>query len=111
MAPTFLLLERLATLANQTLRDDAARHGLQPIHRQALEYLAACHRYSVIPAPLAEHFATTRGTVSQTIAVLERKCLITREADPLHGKRIHLRLTRKGRNVPKSSWSQRLEAA
>ncbi|HLT89885.1 MAG TPA: MarR family winged helix-turn-helix transcriptional regulator [Woeseiaceae bacterium] len=111
MAPTFLLLERLATLVNQSLRDDAARHGLQPIHLQALAYLAACNRYSDIPIALAEYFGTTRGTVSQTIAVLERKGLITREADPLHGKRIHLRLTRKGRNVLKSSWSQRLEAA
>jgi DNA-binding MarR family transcriptional regulator len=111
MEPAVLLLERLATLVNQSLRDDAARHGLLPIHLQALAYLAACNRYSDIPIALAEYFGTTRGTVSQTIAVLERKGLVRREPDPRHGKRVHLRLTRKGRAVLKSSWSRRLEQA
>src|SRR5690606_2194379 len=110
MTPTLLLLERLATLINQSLRDDAARHGLLPIHLQALAYLAACNRYSDIPSALAEYFGTTRGTVSQTIAVLERKGLVRREADPCHGRRVHLKLTRRGRAV-KSSWSRRLEQA
>lgn len=111
MQPTLLLLERLATLINQTLRDDAARHGLLPIHLQALAYLSACNRYSDMPIALAEYFGTTRGTVSQTIGVLERKGLIRRQADPQHGKRIHLKLTRAGKAVLAASWSKRLDKA
>src|SRR5690606_38763890 len=45
------------------------------------------------------------------IAVLERKGLIRRQADPSHGRRVHLKLTRRGRAVLKSSWSRRLERA
>lgn len=111
MEPTLLLLERLATLINQCVRDDAARHGLLPIHLQALAYLSVCNHYSDMPIALAEYFGTTRGTVSQTIAVLERKGLIRRQADPKHGKRIHLKLTRAGKSILASSWSKRLEKA
>ncbi|HOL65140.1 MAG TPA: MarR family winged helix-turn-helix transcriptional regulator [Accumulibacter sp.] len=111
MNPSVLLLERLASLINQSLRQDAARHDLLPIQMQALAYLAAANRYSNIPTAVAEYFGTTRGTVSQTLAVLERKGLIRKEADPLHGKRIHLLLTDAGKAVLSASWSARLEAA
>ncbi len=111
MNTSVLLLERLASLINQSLRQDAAGHELLPIHLQALAYLAAANRYSNIPSAVAEYFGTTRGTVSQTLAVLERKGLIRREADPAHGKRVHLRLTDAGQAILSASWSTRLEVA
>lgn len=111
MNASVLLLERLSALINQSLREDAARHGLLPVHMQALAYLAVANQYSDIPIAVAEYFGTTRGTVSQTLAVLERKGLIRKVADPHHGKRIHLHLTDVGQVTLASSWSTRLETA
>ena len=108
MQTSIQLLDRLSALFNQSLREDAARHGLLPIHLQALAYLSAANQYSDIPVAVAEYFGTTRGTVSQTLAVLVRKGLIQKEADPKHGKRIHLRLTDAGQKVLTTSWAQRL---
>lgn len=103
------LLERLGTLVHQSVRDDAARHGLLPIHVLVLGYLARANRYSDLPIAIAEYFGITRGTVSQSLAVLEDKGLLVKEPDERHGKRIHLRLTRAGRAVLNDSWPQRVE--
>ena len=103
------LLERLGALVHQSVRDDAARHGLLPIHVLVLGYLARANRYSDLSIAIAEYFGITRGTVSQSLAVLEDKRLLVKEPDERHGKRIHLRLTRAGRVVLNDSWPQRVE--
>jgi MarR family transcriptional regulator, negative regulator of the multidrug operon emrRAB len=109
MAQLTPLLERLGALVHQSVRDDAARHGLLPIHVLVLGYLARANRYSDLPIAIAEYFGITRGTVSQSLAVLEDKGLLLKEPDERHGKRIHLRLTRAGRAVLNDSWTQRIE--
>lgn len=106
-----LLLERLGALIHQSVRDDAARHGLLPIHVQVLAYLAQANRYSNLPIAIADYFGITRGTVSQTLAVLERKGLVEKQPDARHGRRVHLTLTAAGETVLKNGWSQRIEAA
>ncbi len=108
---TTLLLERLAALVHQSVRDDAAARGLQPIHVQILGYLARANRYSDFPIAIAEYFGITRGTVSQSLAVLERKGLVNRRPDPRHGRRVHLELTRAGRMVLENGWSRQVESA
>ncbi len=108
---TILLLERLAALVHQSVRDDAAAHGLQPIHVQILGYLARANRYSDFPIAIAEYFGMTRGTVSQSLTVLERKGLVKRQPDPRHGRRVHLELTAAGRAILESSWSRKVESA
>jgi DNA-binding MarR family transcriptional regulator len=104
---TDLGLERLATLLQATLRDSAARHGLLPVQLQALTYLARANRYSDIPAAVAEYLGITRGTVSQTLGVLERKGLVTKQGDEHHGRLVHLVLTETGRAVVDDAWSTR----
>ncbi len=111
MTPTVFVFERLAALVHQLVREDAARHGLLPVHLQVLGYLAQANRYSDIPIAVAAYLGTTRGTVSQTLSVLERKGLIDRVADDRHGKRIHLTLTRAGEAVLAGSWPRRLDEA
>ena len=106
-----LLLERLGALIQQSVREDAARHGLLPIHVQVLHYLKRANRYSDLPIAVAEYFGITRGTVSQTLAVLERKGLVIKEADPRHGRRVHLRPTPAGEAVLGASWVERVERA
>jgi DNA-binding MarR family transcriptional regulator len=111
MASTTLYLERLGALLQQSVREDAARHGLLPIHVQVLQYLAQANRYSDLPIAIAEYFGITRGTVSQTLAVLERKALVVKQADARHGKRIHLKLTPAGMAVLQDSWAERVQSA
>lgn len=106
-----LLLERMGALIQQSVRDDAARHGLLPIHIQVLHYLSRANRYSDIPIAIAEYFGVTRGTVSQTLAVLERKGLVRKAKDPRHGKRVHLDLTAAGQKVLRGSWPERIDEA
>lgn len=44
-----ILLERVAALIQKSVRDDAARFGLLPMHVQLLAYLARANRYSDMP--------------------------------------------------------------
>lgn len=106
-----LLLERLGALIQQSVREDAARHGLLPIHLQVLHYLANANRYSDLPIAIADYFGITRGTISQTLAVLERKGLLIKQPDALHGKRVHLKLTPAGESILDGSWAERLDSA
>ena len=89
------LIERMANL----LRAEARRVDgqLQPVHLQALAYLARCNRYSDTAGALTEYLGLTKGTVSQTLNVLEREGLIAREEDPADRRRVRLRLTPAGR--------------
>ncbi len=109
MNSSILLLERLGALIHQSVRDDASRHGLLPIHVQVLSYLAQANRYSNLPIAIAEYFGITRGTVSQTLAVLERKGLLVKHPDPRHGRRVHLDLTAQGKKVLNDSWARRVD--
>lgn len=109
MTPTVFVFERLAALIHEMVRDDAARHGLLPVHLQVLGYLGQANRYSDLSIAVADYLGITRGSVSQTLTVLERKGLITRTPDDRHGKRIHLTLSAAGQAVLNASWSQRLD--
>ena len=89
-------------------------HGLQPVHVQALHYLSVCNRYSNTPAALAEYLGLTKGTVSQTIAVLEGKGLIDKQGSSTDRRVTHLRLTADGsallkRLLPPSLFSHAIE--
>ena len=106
MPSSTLLLERISTLIQQTLRDEAARHGLLPVQLQVLHYLARANRYSDLPIAIAEYLGVTRGTVSQTLAVLTRKGLLARHPQ---GRRIHLHLTPAGTAVVQQGWTSQLE--
>lgn len=110
MSDTAFLLERLGALIQQSVREAAARHGLLPIHIQVLQYLDQANRYSNLPIAIAEYFGITRGTVSQTLAVLERKGLVTRQADARHGRRIHLQLSPAGGAALRDSWAGQAHA-
>lgn len=111
MEATSLILERVGALVQQSLRDDAARHGLLPIHLQILSYLERANRYSDLPIAVAEFLGITRGTVSQSLQLLERQGLLVKQADPEHGRRVRLVLTRAGKALVRDSWSRRLQTA
>ncbi|MCP3138196.1 MarR family winged helix-turn-helix transcriptional regulator [Pyxidicoccus xibeiensis] len=95
----YALLERIGNLLRTEERAAGLRHGLQPVHLQALRYLATCNRYSNTPAALTEYLGLTKGTVSQTLLLLEDKGLLRKVASTEDRRVVHLHLTDAGRAV------------
>jgi len=93
------LIERIGNLLRAATREAAAGAGLQSVHLSALWYLARANRYSDSPAAVAEFLGLTKGTVSQSLQVLERRGYIAKKADAEDKRRVHLRLTRRGRRL------------
>lgn len=93
---TFKLIERISTLVRSEERKKYAAVGLQPIHIQVLDYLSRCNWCSDTPVAVAEYLGLTKGTVSQTIQLLERKGYLARSSDAEDGRVVHLGLTKSG---------------
>ncbi len=89
----FKLIERINNLVRSEERKKFAAIGLQPVHIQVLEYLSTCNRFSDTPAAVADYLGLTKGTVSQSIQVLERKNYLTKTPDTEDGRVVHLALT------------------
>jgi DNA-binding MarR family transcriptional regulator len=99
------LLERVGSLLRAERRGVAAAAGLQPGHLDVLRYLARCNRYSDTPGAVVEYLGLTKGTVSQSLLLLERRGLLEKVADPRDGRVVRLRLTPRGRAVARRSRS------
>jgi DNA-binding MarR family transcriptional regulator len=79
-------LERLARAGEQVGR-------LNPAQWEALRYLARANRFSRTPAALADYLASTRGTISRTLASLESKGYVAREDSARDGRSVEFGLT------------------
>ena len=90
------LVERLGNLMRTELRKAGSDEALQPVHVQALIYLARANRYSNTPQALAEYLGLTKGTVSQTLLLLDRRGLIERFEDDVDRRVVRLRLSSAG---------------
>ncbi len=95
------LIQRLAVVAQAENRQLAGAAGLQPVHIDVLRYLARCNRYSNTPAAIGQFLSSTKGTVSQSVKVLERERLVSKLSDAKDGRVIRLRLLKKGRDLLK----------
>ena len=87
-----LPLERLARL----MRASEHEHGLNPAQWEALRYLARANRFSNSPTALARYLGATKGTISQTVKILERKGLVVKSARDGEKRSVELALTPKG---------------
>ena len=94
-------LERLSNLLRSEMRRTGVEAGLQPVQIDALNYLATCNRYSDTPMGVTEYLGQTKGTVSQTLKVLERKGLLKRKLDKDDKRVTHLKVTPAGRRLLK----------
>jgi len=92
-------LERLCNLLRTDARHRALPHGLRPVQVEALLYLARCNHYSDTPQAVTEFLGSTKGTVSQTLKVLERERLLAKSTDPADRRVVRLRLTDAGREL------------
>jgi DNA-binding MarR family transcriptional regulator len=69
---------------------------LNPAQCEALRYLARANRFSRNPAALADYLASTRGTISRTLASLEEKGYVAREPSARDGRSVDFALTSEG---------------
>lgn len=90
-----LLLERIGRL----LQNDAHSEGLKPTQWEALRYLARANRFSRSPSAVTAYLGMTKGTVSQTLAALERKGLVKKVTVPTDRRNVTIELTRKGMSL------------
>lgn len=88
----FELIERMAALIRSEERKKCTELGLQPVHLQVLDYLSRCNRYSDTPAAVTNYLGMTRGTVSQTLLLLEKKGFIKKTPDADDRRMVHLGL-------------------
>ncbi|MCX7089726.1 MAG: MarR family winged helix-turn-helix transcriptional regulator [Methylococcales bacterium] len=96
---SFQLLERINALLSSEARKRYAALGIQPVHVQVLEYLSLCNHYSDTPAALTEYLGLTKGTVSQSLQILERKGYISKTQDMHDGRVVHLQLLDAGLDI------------
>jgi MarR family transcriptional regulator, negative regulator of the multidrug operon emrRAB len=95
----FDLIERMSALIRSEERKKCTELGLQPVHMQVLDYLSRCNRYSDTPAALTNYLGMTRGTVSQTLLLLEKKGFIKKTTDATDRRMVHLSLLFEGNAI------------
>lgn len=95
----YAYLDRIGNLIRSQERVLCKRHGLQPVQLRMLYYLGICNHYSNTPSGVTDYLLLTKGTVSQSLKVLEGKGFIEKRADPRDKRQIHLLLTSSGRSV------------
>ena len=93
------LIIRVGNLVDGSLRHAASEAGLKLVQLKALQYLATAEEDADTPAAVAEHLDLTKGTVSQTLTTLETKGLLKKKADSEDNRKVHCKLTRKGKRI------------
>ncbi len=90
------LVNRLANLMRSEYRRIGGEDGLQPVHVLALMFLEQANRFSNTPQALAEYLGLTKGTVSQSLLLLDRRGLVERYQDEIDRRVVRLRLSPQG---------------
>lgn len=93
------IIERLGNLVRADVRAACHAQGVRPVQFEALSYLSQCNRYSDTPQAVAEYLGLTKGTVSQTLKVLQEKGLLRKRDDKRDRRVVHLKPTARGRGL------------
>ena len=99
----FDLIEYMAALIRSEERKRCTELKLQMVHFQILEYLSLCNKYSDTPAAIANYLGMTRGTVSQSLIILEKREFIKKNQDHTDKRVFHIQLLEKGLNTLKKA--------
>ncbi len=104
-------LERLAHVLKTLLWEEASASRLSPIQIQTLIYLNSHAEELCRVGQLAQEFSLTPATMSDAVAALEAKGLLTRTSCPEDRRVQTLRLTAQGRRQAQklSHWSDALQ--
>ncbi len=101
------VIERLA----RALVAEAHGSPLKPVQWEALRYVARANRFSRTPSALATYLGTTKGTVSQTLQVLESRGLLQKISSPADLRQVRLELTKNGQECLGDNPLSRIEIA
>ncbi len=99
----FDLIEYMSALIRSEERKRCSELKIQLVHFQILKYLSSCNKYSDTPAAIANYLGITRGTVSQTLLILEKKEFIKKNQDHKDKRVYHVLLLDKGLNTLKET--------
>jgi MarR family transcriptional regulator, negative regulator of the multidrug operon emrRAB len=105
------LVERLGNMMRAEARRAGADEALSTVHVEALVYLSNANRYSNTPQALGEYLGLTKGTISQSLLLLDRRGLIERYQDDIDRRVVRLRLSATGEQFlleaqPQHAWIQ-----
>jgi DNA-binding MarR family transcriptional regulator len=89
----------LLLLIGRLVQAEGYRGELSPAQWMALRFFARANQFSRNPSAFAEFQATTRGTASQVIKVLEAGGYLVRQRSGADGRSVALRLTDKGKGA------------
>ncbi|MCB0110718.1 MAG: winged helix-turn-helix transcriptional regulator [Caldilineaceae bacterium] len=97
----YAYLDRIGNLISAQEWVLSKRYDLQPVQLRMLYYLSICNQYSNTPSGVTEYMQLTKGTVSQSLKVLEYKGYIEKQIDAHDRRQIHLLATESGQEVLK----------
>ena len=104
------LLESITRAVGSEQRVAAVAGGLLPVQWSILNYLRLANRYSNTAQALTEYLSLTKGTVSQSLKLLEANGWIRRDTDAADRRIVRLALTRAGRQrldaSPADAWKE-----
>lgn len=89
-------LERLSSLYKSQMRQAASAAGLQMVHLEVMQYLSVCNGYSNTAQALSEYLGQTKGSISQTLKVMEQLGLVTKSNCTRDKRIVRLSLTGQG---------------
>lgn len=105
------LLNALSRAMQNEQRQAAVGAGLLPVQLAILGYLRDANRYSNTPQCLTEYLGLTKGTVSQSLKILEERGWVVRQADAADRRVVRLALSDTGREVLDSAADDAWQAA
>ena len=96
MNDTEIWLERLNSLYKSQMRQAVSKAGIQLVHMEILQYLLICNHYSNTAQALSEYLGQTKGSISQSLKLMENVGHIKREPSIKDKRSMKLYLTNKG---------------
>ncbi|RXJ72415.1 MarR family transcriptional regulator [Veronia nyctiphanis] len=92
-------LERLSNLLRAERRSFQTKWGLLPVQFEVLNYLASCNRFSGTLMAVCDYLGQTKGSVSQTIKLLEKRGLVLKQPDETDKRISRLTLSEEGAQI------------
>ena len=96
-------LERIAKAFRVLLWEESKLHKISPIQIQILLFCASHKKENLKVSFLANEFDLTKATVSDSIKVLIKKELLSKEINPSDSRSFTVQLTEKGNEIVKKT--------
>ncbi len=94
-------LERLSSLHRKHMRAAANAEGIQLVHLEILRFLAISNKYSNTAQALCDYLGQTKGSISQSLKLIEDAGHIERRPCEKDGRVIRLYLSAEGQKCLK----------